>query len=79
MLVVFESVCVPTQTAVEKARSELRVTFQNLDWIDSTSFDISDASLSACCVFIHQARSSGASVLVHCAQVHVDAHPCMCA
>jgi protein-tyrosine phosphatase len=55
-------------TAVEKARSELGVTFQNLDWIDSTSFDITDASLSSCCAFIHHARNSGASVLVHCAQ-----------
>lgn len=57
------------QTAVEKAESELGVTFLKLDWIDTTSFCITDDSLSACCHFIHQARKSGASVLVHCAQV----------
>lgn len=59
------------QTAVEKAESELGVTFLKLDWIDTTSFCITDDSLSACCRFIHQARKSGASVLVHCAQVEL--------
>lgn len=57
------------QTAVEKAESELGVTFLKLDWIDMTSFCITDDSLSACCRFIYHARSTGASVLVHCAQV----------
>jgi protein-tyrosine phosphatase len=54
--------------AVEKAKSELNVTFLNLDWIDATSFEISDDSLDECCRFIHKARTSGNSVLVHCAQ-----------
>ena len=57
-----------SQTAVDKARDELGIAFLELDWVDATSFHISDESLSTSCRFIHQARSSGASVLVHCAQ-----------
>lgn len=54
---------------MENAKTELKVVFLNLDWIDSTSFDISEESLSECCHFVHRARRSGGSVLVHCAQV----------
>ena len=54
---------------MERARRELGVTFLNLDWVDSTSFEISDESLCECCRFIHSARTGGGSVLVHCAQV----------
>ena len=46
------------------------MTFLDLDWIDATSFEISDDSLDECCRFIHKARTSGSSVLVHCAQVN---------
>jgi atypical dual specificity phosphatase len=54
--------------AVERARSELGVAFLDLGWVDSTSFEISDDSLVSCCRFIHLARRTGGSVLVHCAQ-----------
>ena len=54
---------------MERAKRELGVTFLNLDWVDSTSFEISDESLCECCRFIHSARTGGGSVLVHCAQV----------
>ena len=54
---------------MKRAEREMGVTFLNLDWVDSTSFEISDESFSDCCRFIHRARSDGGSVLVHCAQV----------
>lgn len=59
------------QEAVQKAKNELKLSFLELEWEDTTSFCITDESLSRCCQFVHQARASGSSVLVHCAQVCV--------
>ena len=63
-------ICTLLQEAVERAQSELNITFLNLDWVDDTAFEISDESFVECCRFIHRARTSGNSVLVHCAQVN---------
>lgn len=56
---------------MEKAKTDMGVKFLNLDWIDTTSFNITDESLSDCCKFIYRARMAGSSVLVHCAQVYI--------
>ena len=57
------------QSAVEYAKKELKVVFLELNWEDSTSYNIQEEDLVRCAQFIHQARSNGGSVLVHCAQV----------
>ena len=49
---------------------ELKVVFLELNWDDSISYVIQEDDLVQCARFIHQARASGGSVLVHCAQVH---------
>ena len=56
---------------MEYAKKELKVTFLELNWEDSTSFVIEEEDLVQCAQFIHQARVSGGSVLVHCAQVYI--------
>lgn len=45
--------------------------FLELNWEDTVSFNIPDEDLIQCVKFIHSARTSGGSVLVHCAQVRV--------
>ena len=55
--------------AVDKAKKELHIKFLNTDWMDSTIFQIPLQDLVECVQFIHTARISGSSVLVHCAQV----------
>ena len=80
------SICLPfcmlSQDAVRKVKNELKLSFLELEWEDTTSFCITDESLSKCCHFIHQARATGSSVLVHCAQVCVgvfrSAHIMIC-
>ena len=54
---------------MEKARTELGIVFLELGWEDTTSYTITDGDLVRCVEFIHIARTSGGSVLVHCAQV----------
>ena len=56
------------QQAVDKAKS-MGVTFRLMNWIDSDSFVIPRVDLCSCVEFIHDALTSGSSVLVHCAQV----------
>ena len=60
--------CLPLQQAIDKAKS-MGVTFLVMKWTDSESFVIPQADLCACVEFIHDALTSGSSVLVHCAQV----------
>ena len=59
----------PLQSSKEKAKSEHGIVFLDLMWQDATTFIIPEADLVKCVLFIHKARSSGGSVLVHCAQV----------
>ena len=54
---------------MEYAKKELKLVYLDLNWEDSTSFVIQEEDLVKCARFIHQARRSGGSVLVHCAQV----------
>ena len=56
---------------MERARSQLGIVFLELNWEDTVSFDIPDEDLIKCVKFIHTARTSGGSALVHCAQVSV--------
>ena len=55
---------------MEYAKKELKVVFLELKWEDTISYVIQEGDLVQCARFIHQARTSGGSVLVHCAQVH---------
>ena len=48
------------------------VTFLLMNWTDSESFVIPQGDLCRCVEFIHDALTSGSSVLVHCAQVSTD-------
>ena len=59
------------QRAVEHAKTELKLVFLELNWEDSSSYVIKVGDLVECARFIHQVRSTGGSVLVHCAQVIV--------
>lgn len=59
------------QEAVERAKSQLGIMFLELNWEDTVSFNIPDEDLIQCVKLIHSARTSGGSVLVHCAQVRV--------
>lgn len=59
------------QEAVERAKSQLGIMFLELNWEDTVSFNIPNEDLIQCVKFIHSARTSGGSVLVHCAQVRV--------
>lgn len=52
------------------AKSDANVVFLELNWEDTTTFSIPESDLVKCVSFIHEARSSGGSVLVHCAQVY---------
>ena len=54
---------------MEHAKKELKLTFLELNWEDSISYVIEEDDLVQCARFIHQARTNGGSVLVHCAQV----------
>ena len=54
---------------MDYAKKELKIVFLELNWEDSTSYNIQEDDLVKCVHFIHQARNSGGSVLVHCAQV----------
>jgi hypothetical protein len=54
---------------VEKAKSELKIEFLELNWEDTESWIITDESLRECVLFIDTGLKSGGSVLVHCAQV----------
>lgn len=56
---------------MERAKSQLGIMFLELNWEDTVSFNIPDEDLIQCVKFIHSARTSGGSVLVHCAQVRV--------
>ena len=51
------------------AKEELKIEFLELNWEDIISYVIKEDDLVQCARFIHQARSSGGSVLVHCIQV----------
>jgi protein-tyrosine phosphatase len=53
---------------VEKAKSELKIEFLELNWEDTESWIITDESLRECVLFIDTGLKSGGSVLVHCAQ-----------
>ena len=55
---------------MEHAKKELKLEFLELNWEDSISYVIKEDDLVQCARFIHQARTSGGSVLVHCAQVY---------
>ncbi len=61
---------------MESAKKDLGIEFLALDWQDSISFSIPEAELVSCVEFVHAARMSGSSVLVHCAQVRgtVESH-----
>ena len=54
---------------MEYAKKELKLAFLELNWEDTVSYVIQEDALVQCARFIHQARTSGGSVLVHCAQV----------
>ena len=54
---------------MEYAKKELKLVFLELNWVDIIPYVIKEEDLVQCVRFIHQARSSGGSVLVHCAQV----------
>lgn len=43
--------------------------YLELNWEDVISYVIKEEELVKCARFIHQARSTGGSVLVHCAHV----------
>lgn len=51
------------------AKTDCNIDFLELNWEDTTTFTIPEADLVRCVRFIHKARTSGGSVLVHCAQV----------
>ena len=57
---------------MEYAKKELKLVYLELNWEDTTSYVIKEEDLVQCARFIHQARSSGGSVLVHCAQVNIS-------
>ena len=44
--------------------------FLELNWEDIISYVIKEDDLVQCARFVHQARTSGGSVLVHCIQVN---------
>ena len=46
------------------------MTFLELNWEDIISYVIKEDDLVQCARFVHQARTSGGSVLVHCIQVN---------
>ena len=52
------------------AKKELKIEFLELNWEDIVSYVIKEDDLVRCVRFIHRARTSGGSVLVHCIQVH---------
>ena len=59
------------QRLVECAKQELNLVYLELNWEDVLSYNIQEEDLVKCVQFIHQARSNGGSVLVHCAHVSV--------
>ena len=56
---------------MKRAKKELKIEFLELNWEDIISYVIKDDDLVQCARFIHQARTSGGSVLVHCIQVYM--------
>lgn len=54
---------------MEQANKELKITFLNTNWLDSTEYLIDIEELVNSVNFIHSGRHHGGSVLVHCAQV----------
>lgn len=59
------------QEAVRHAKEQLGISILELNWEDHQGFIIPDDGIATSCLFIHEAISSGSSVLVHCAQVIV--------
>ena len=64
--------------AVKYAKKELKIEFLELNWEDIVSYVIKDDDLVQCARFIHRARTSSGSVLVHCIQVRSQHFHCMC-
>ena len=62
--------------AVKYAKKELKIEFLELNWEDIVSYVIKDDDLVQCACFIHRARTSGGSVLVHCIQVRSQHFRC---
>lgn len=58
-----------SQDAVKFAKKDLNIDFLELNWEDVISYVIKEDDLVQCARFIHQARTNGGSVLVHCKQV----------
>ena len=54
---------------VESVKKELNLVYLELNWEDVISYVIKAEELVQCACFIHQARTTGGSVLVHCAHV----------
>ena len=50
------------------AKRDAHIVFLELNWEDTTTFSIPETDLVKTVHFIHEARISGGSVLVHCAQ-----------
>ena len=69
-------ITVTPQRLVECAKQELNLVYLELNWEDVLSYNIREDDLVKCVRFIHQARNSGGSVLVHCAHVSMHAVNC---